>query len=182
MRLSRKLGGLLAAGMMLAGVTGAAVPASASTPPPYWQILTFAYECLQGDLGGPMGSSVTQQFCDTTGTNTHQLWLPISLGGDTWKFENVGTGLCLEARFGAVSGKPVPLWDCSSTESNTRWQWPVAANVSSFPGIHPIQSRVSGSTGYCLDVPDESTAPRLQVQLFRCNGTGAQLFWITRFP
>jgi hypothetical protein len=186
MRLSRKLGGLLAAGMMAAALTAAAAPASASTPAPYWQILTLGgfnapFECLQGDVGGPIGSSVTQHYCDTTGTNTHQLWLPISLGGDTWKFENVGTGLCLEARSGAVSGKPVPLWDCSSGESNTRWQWPTPSNGDpAFPGFWPIQSRVSGSTGYCLDIPGASAVIGLQVQLYRCNNTNAQLFWITR--
>jgi hypothetical protein len=29
-------------------------------------------ECLQGDLGGPLGSSVTQHYCDPTFINTHQ--------------------------------------------------------------------------------------------------------------
>jgi hypothetical protein len=39
MRLSLKLGGLLAAAMMAAGLTAAAAPARASSP--YWQIRTF---------------------------------------------------------------------------------------------------------------------------------------------
>lgn len=137
--------------------------------------------CLQGDLGGPLGTSVTQQYCDTTGTNPHQQWLPISLGGDTCMFENAGTGLCLEARFGAVSGKPVALWDCSSSESNTRWQWPTVSGQAPFPNLWPIQSRVSGSTGYCLDVPGASTGINVQMQLYRCNNTNAQWFLISTF-
>ena len=185
MRLSRKLGGLLAAGMMAVGVTAAAAPARASTPSPYWEILTWmasngpTEECLQGDLGGPLGSSVTQHFCDPTFTNKNQQWLPISLGGDGYKFQNVATGLCLEARNGAANGTLVPLWDCSSTESNTRWAWDTPSGESVFPNASEIQSRVSGSTGYCLDVPGASTAIGLQVQIYRCNGTAAQLFWIT---
>lgn len=183
MRLSRKLGGLLAAGMMAAGVTAAAAPARASTP--YWEIITLVsdngatVECLQGDLGGPLGSSVTQHFCDPTFTNAHQLWLPISTGGDGYKFQNVATGLCLEARGGAANGTLVPLWDCSSTESNTHWAWDPPAGTFPFPNASEIKSRVSGSTGYCLDIPGASTAIGLQMQIYRCNGTAAQVFWFT---
>jgi Ricin-type beta-trefoil lectin domain-like len=187
MRLSRKLGGLLAAAMMAAGVTAAAAPAHATTVSPYWQILTLGgntypvLECLQGDLGGPLGSSVTQHYCDPANTNPNQQWLPISTGGDGYKFQNVATHLCLEGRGGAANGTLVPLWDCTSAESNTRWAWDQSSpGADAFPGIEKIQSRVSGSTGYCLDVPGASTAIGLQVQLYRCNGTNAQYFWITK--
>jgi hypothetical protein len=95
------------------------------------------------------------------------------------QFENVGTGLCLEARGGAANGTLVPLWDCSSGESNTRWEWLVPSGQIPFPGMWQMQSRVSGSTGYCLDIPGASTAIGLQVQIYRCNNTGAQLFWLT---
>jgi hypothetical protein len=71
------------------------------------------------------------------------------------------------------------LWDCTSTESNTRWQWPTPSGQAAFPNIWPIQSRVSGSTGYCLDIPGASTATGLQVQIYRCNGTNAQEFFIS---
>lgn len=188
MRLSLKLGGLLAAVMMAVGLTAAATPARASTPAPYWQILTATnslnapYECLQGDLGGPLGSSVTQHFCDPTGASADQLWLPISTGGDGYKFQNAASGRCLEARNGAVSGGAVALWDCSSSESNTRWAWDASpGGQDAFPGIEAIQSRVSGTTGYCLDVPGDSTAIGLALQTYRCNNTHAQLYWITRF-
>jgi len=181
---------LLAAVIMAAAGSGggllAAAPASADTPAPYFQIVirsrNLPYECVQGDVGGPLGSSVTQHYCDPTGTQRDQLWLPISLGGDQWKFQNAASQLCLEARFGAVSGQPVALWDCASTESNTRWQWGGPRSGSPpFPNNGPIPSRVSGSTGFCLDVPGDSTAIGLQLQLYSCNSSEAQFFYVIRF-
>jgi Ricin-type beta-trefoil lectin domain-like len=53
----------------------------------------------------------------------NQQWLPISTGGNGYKFQNVAAHLCLEARGGAANGTLVPMGDCSSTESNTRWAW-----------------------------------------------------------
>jgi|tagenome__1003787_1003787.scaffolds.fasta_scaffold20257866_1 hypothetical protein len=191
MRLSRKLGGLLAAAMMAVGLTAAAAPARASEPSssPYWIIGVHPqgidagpFYCLQGDLGGPMGSSVTQQPCPTRGVGTPgQQWLPISLGGNKYKFENVGTGMCLEARSGAVRGMPVPLWFCDSTESNTNWAWDFPFQPP-FPGTAAIESKVSGSSGFCLDIPGASTAPGTQMQLWTCNGTDAQNMYISRVP
>jgi hypothetical protein len=40
--------------------------------------------------------------------------------------------------------------------------------------------RVSGSTGFCLDVPGAQTTPGLQLQTWRCNGTLAQQFWVVQ--
>ena len=184
MRLSRKFGGLLAAAMIASGLTAAAAPARASSP--YWQIRTFygvsaLEECVQGDLGGPLGSTVTQHYCDPTFTATDQLWQPISLGGNGYKFENVATKMCLEARFGAVNAQPVALWFCDSTESNTNWAWnDLNPGGSVFPDQGVIQSRVSGSTGYCLDVPGASTAIGISLQLYHCNNTYAQGYLITQ--
>ena len=39
---------------------------------------------------------------------------------------------------------------------------------------------VSGSTGFCLDVPRAQTTPGLQLQTWRCNGTLAQQFWVVQ--
>jgi Ricin-type beta-trefoil lectin domain-like len=181
MRLSRKFGGLLAAAMMAAGLTAAAAPARASSP--YYQIKTFygvngpPDECVQGDFGGSLGTSVTQHYCDPTFTQTDQLWQPISLGGNGYKFMNVATNMCLEARYGAVNAMPVALWFCDSTESNTNWAWN-GLNGNTFNNQGVIQSRVSGTNGYCLDVPGASTAIGLSLQLYHCNNTYAQGFLI----
>ena len=115
-------------------------------------------------------------------TSASQLWQPVSVGGDIYKFENIGTGRCLEARNGAVNGGAVDLWPCDSGESNERWYWPPSATPggSPFPGPKPIQTRVSGSTGFCLDVPGAQITPGLQLQTWRCNGTLAQQFWVAQ--
>jgi hypothetical protein len=66
MRLSRRFAGPLAAGVMAIGATAAtAMPASAATVAPYFRIGVAPQgssflRCLQGDLGGPLGSTVTQ--------------------------------------------------------------------------------------------------------------------------
>jgi len=67
---------------------------------------------------------------------------------------------------------------CESTESNERWYWPPSATAggSPFPGPNPIQTRVSGSTGFCLDVPGGNAFAGAQLQLWTCNGTAAQHF------
>jgi hypothetical protein len=188
MRFTRKLAGSLLAALMAVGATAATVmPASAATVAPYFRIGVAPQgssflRCLQGDLGGPLGSTVTQQPCNPDLTDASQLWLPLALGGDIYKFENVGTGRCLEARNGAVNGGAVDLWPCESGESNERWYWPPSATPggSPFPGPKPIQTRVSGSTGSCLDVPGAQITPGLQLQTWRCNGTLAQQFWVVQ--
>jgi hypothetical protein len=137
-------------------------------------------ECLQDDTG----LTVTQHFCDPTGASTHQLWLPISLGGDGYKFENLATGLCLWAFEVGPShnGVPITLSDCAVNDTNSRWAWdpfPFGPQAP-FLSAEAIQSRVAGSTGYCLDVPGASTAIGLEMQLFGCNETNAQIFLVTQ--
>jgi hypothetical protein len=140
MRFTRKLAGPLLAVLMAAGATAAtAMPASAATVAPYFRIGVAPQgssflRCLQGNLGGPLGSAVTQQPCNPDLTDASQLWLPLALGGDIYKFENVGTGRCLEARNGAVNGGAVDLWPCESGESNERWYWPPSATPGGSPG------------------------------------------------
>ena len=64
---------------MAAGASmAAATPASASTVTSYWHIMTIPQGfdfplCLQGDLGSPLGSTVTQQNCDPAYTDARQL-------------------------------------------------------------------------------------------------------------
>jgi len=99
MRMSRKLAGLLSAGLMTAGVTVFALPASASSS--YWELMTFPEGttgptlCLEGDPDptGPHATKVTQQLCSGSAS---QQWLPVSQGGDVYKFVNEASGLCLD--------------------------------------------------------------------------------------
>jgi hypothetical protein len=176
MRVSRKAASLLAAGVMAAGVTAAAAPASAASP--YWEIVTspqgfFAPKlCVEG--GGTQGSAVTQQACDIATVTIAQEWLPVSEGGDVYKFVNVASGLCLDARGGAADGTPAELWPCSASISNELWARDNSPGTPPFSGPQPIQSRVSGSTGFCLDVPLGQTLSGLQLQISHCDGSAAQ--------
>ena len=154
------------ASVMAAGaVVAAAAPASASTVTPYWHIMTIpqGYDhplCLQGDLGGPLGTTVTQQNCDTTYTSASQLWQPVSVSGDIYKFENIGTGRCLKRATGPSTAAP-------------------SAVPRSLDRI-PSRRGSPAAPGFCLDVPGAQTTPGLQLQTWRCNGTLAQQFWVAQ--
>jgi hypothetical protein len=39
-------------------------------------------------------------------------------------------------------------------------------------------SRVSGTSSYCLDIPGGQQVAGLAMQIYRCNGTEAQQWWI----
>jgi hypothetical protein len=169
MRLSRKVAGLVLAAVMSAGLTTAAVPASAAAN--YYTIMSGNnndFMCLQGAIAGDGGTTVVQASCDPS--NQAQLWTPIGIGFNLFKFQNRAFGLCLDAHGGAARGTLMILWDCGADISNERWYWPL--NIPG--GFGPIGSRVSGSTGYCLDVPNAQTFPGLAMQLWTCNGTPAQ--------
>jgi hypothetical protein len=72
-----------------------------------------------------------------------------------------------------VNGTPVQQWTCNSI-SNENWE----------PGedlgddIPPLFSRVSGTSSYCLDIPGGQQVAGLAMQIYRCNGTEAQQWWI----
>jgi hypothetical protein len=103
------------------------MPASAATVAPYFRIgvapqgSSFLRR-LQGDLGGPLGSTVTQQPCNPDLTDASQLWLPLALGGNIYKFENIGTGRCLEARNGTVNGSTGFCLDIPGAQTTPRLQ------------------------------------------------------------
>jgi hypothetical protein len=187
MRLSRKFAGLMLAAAVALGFTTAAVPARASTSSPYWHIMTLfgslPFPCMQGGPDGSLGPTVVQHYCDPTFANTAQLWLPVNQGGNVYKFVNIGTGLCLDAYVhGAPSnGAPIILANCNTANTNLRWARDVSASGGDpFTGTNTIQSRVSNSTGFCLDVPRGQRTLGLQLQLYQCNNTDAQYFSITQ--
>jgi hypothetical protein len=94
--------------------------------------------CLQGDLGGPLGSTVTQQNCDPTFTSTSQLWQPVSVSGEIFKFENIGTGRCLEARSGPSTAAPSTCGTAAQAKATNAGTGhpPPLAEVSFTPGLN----------------------------------------------
>jgi hypothetical protein len=125
--------------------------------------------CLQV-TSHSVGASVVQMPCQPpVNPNSDQGWSRYCLPGtgDCDQLRNRGSGLCLEARNGAVNGGVVDMWPCNQI-SNENWAYPNYFNS--------ILSRVSGTSTHCIDVPGGSFANGLAVQLYRCNGTNAQSF------
>jgi hypothetical protein len=171
MRLPRKIAGLLMAAGMAAGITTAAAPAHAD--PTYIDFATItpgSNLCLEADPAPDFAYRVTTQPCDRF-NNWAQQWELQDQGGGVVKVASRAiSGWCIEAH-AIANGSPVILWPCSSTESNLRWVW----HPTNF-GFGWLESRISGSTGHCLDVPMGQTLPGLWMQVYGCNGTYAQYF------
>jgi ricin-type beta-trefoil lectin protein len=147
----------------------ASLAAAASTPGDIYNFMTN--QCLQPVNGSTaQGAAIVQEPC-TMGAA--QQWVSVPAGGDVVHYQNVLTGLCLDARGGAANHTPVQQWTCNGI-SNENWQ----------PGddgddeIPPLTSRVSGTSSYCLDIPGGQATVGLAMQLYRCNGTEAQQWWL----
>jgi hypothetical protein len=121
--------------------------------------------CLQPENGSTVqGAAIVQQPCSNSSA---QRWNRVSESGGVFHYQNVLSGLCLDARGSAANGTPVQLWACN-TITNENWQ-PVDGN-------NELQSRVSGTSAYCLDAPGAQTTAGLALQIYSCNGTVAQIW------
>ena len=110
-----------------------------------------------------------QEPCD--GTNI-QIWILQSVGGDLWHIVNDRTNTCLDARGGATNGTPVEEFTCDSI-SNENW----SLNTNT-PIVTTITSHVSGTSRDCLDNPERSKMPDTSMQIFACNKTVAQQWFV----
>ncbi|HEX3943321.1 MAG TPA: RICIN domain-containing protein [Rhizomicrobium sp.] len=117
------------------------------------------------------GIPVVQMPCKASGA---QQWLFFSAASGTMQFQNAQTGLCLDARGGPTNHTPVQQWPCNGI-SNERWQLfaPAPGSVDA-----PLESRVSGSSGYCLDIPGGQVTAGLPMQIYGCNQTVSQLWQV----
>jgi hypothetical protein len=126
--------------------------------------------CLQTTGGtADIGTPVVQEPCDGSAA---QNWIRMFHGDGTQQIINQATGDCLDARGGATNGTPVQQWTCN-TISNEKW----AAGFPA-PVVSQVVSRVSGTTSHCLDDPNQSTQPGTAMQIFACNTTNAQVWFI----
>jgi hypothetical protein len=124
--------------------------------------------CL-GAASGGNGAAVLQVQCNVN--DPAQGWITQNLSGGRVKFVNQ-LGFCMNA-FGPVqNGTPILLIDCV-TVSNEEWK-----PSKSLPNrLVTVQSRAGNrDNGHCIDVPGGQLTPGLAVQIWQCNGTGAQLF------
>jgi hypothetical protein len=177
---------VLAAVAILAGSLTFASPAMADTFGPVHNYGDGL--CLQpAGNAAASGTLIVQEPCDLnpntlTSNNPFQQWSVSCLnsGCSVFHYVNVGSGLCLRARglTGPANGEQIMLWPCNQiTDLNWAQHSVDIPNRADLLGF-TMESRISGSTGYCLDVPGASGAIGLALQLYRCNGTVAQLWAI----
>jgi hypothetical protein len=122
--------------------------------------------CLQPLNGSNQpGAAIVQEPCDNSFA---QEWAFISLGGTSYRFQNLSSALCLDARGGATNGTPIQQWTCSSI-SNEKWDTGLR-----LPDAVPLTSQVSGTHSHCLDVPGAQPVVGLAMQLYGCNESVAQ--------
>jgi hypothetical protein len=170
----RGLVALALAGIVTAvvGLVGAA-PAMASSGSVFNPIRNYpTNNCIQPQGGSTaQGAPIVQEPCNGS---EEQNWEFRPLGGNTYHFINQRSGMCLDARgFGPSNGLAVDQWTCNSN-SNENWQ----SNLP-LPDAVFLRSLIARTHSHCLDVPDNSTAPDVALQLWTCNGTNAQGFVFT---
>jgi hypothetical protein len=132
-------------------------------------------QCLQPVNGSTsQGVAIVQEPCNNSPA---QNWIAVSVGNNIFHYQNVLSGLCLDARGSAENGTPIQQWTCNNI-SNENWQ---PGDAPSSDDIPPLISRVSGTSGYCLDIPGGQSTNGLAMQIYQCNGTEAQQ-WFIPFP
>ena len=147
----------------------ASLAAAASTPGDIYNFLSN--QCLQPVNGTTVqGAAIVQEPCNG---GAAQQWVEVTVSYDIFHYQNVLSGLCLDARGGAANHTPVQQWTCNSI-SNENWQ----PGEEGDDDIPPLTSRVSGTSSSCLDIPGGQPTAGLAMQIYRCNGTEAQQWWL----
>src|SRR5262249_20847804 len=124
-------------------------------------------------------------FGTTNGTAVQQWACGNQQSNQEWQFQPTDSGF-----FKVVSrGAPAEAWDVTNvgTTNNSLiqlWQYGGGTNqqwqpVSLGNGMFKFVGRGSGR---CLDVPGASTANGVHLQIFDCNGTGAQAWTLKQQP
>jgi len=127
--------------------------------------------CLDAQNWGTSNGTVLQQY--TCGSNqSNQEWQFVSEGtgiysvvnrnapSEAWNVVNTGT----------ANASPMQLWTYGGG-ANEQWRAvSLGNNQYKFVGV---------SSGRCLDIPGASTANNVQLDIYDCNGTGAQIFTLT---
>jgi len=124
-------------------------------------------------FGTTNGTAVQQWACGNQQSNQEWQFQPT----DSGFFKVVSRGAPAEGwdatNFGATNGTPIQIWQFGGG-TNQQWQPEALGN-----GFFKFVGRASGR---CLDVPGASTANGVQLQLYDCNGTGAQAWTLRQQP
>jgi beta-glucanase (GH16 family) len=126
-----------------------------------------------------------QGFGTTNGTAVQQWACGSGQINQEWQFQPTDSGFYrvvsrnapLEAwdvtNRGTTNGSPIQLWQFGGG-ANQQWQ-PVSLGNGAF-------KFVGRASGRCLDVPGASTANGARLQIYDCNGTGAQAWTLAQQP
>ncbi len=112
--------------------------------------------CLSG--GVENATSVSLHTCSTSPTPS-QNWELVNDGT-----LRVSTGACLDAGTAGTNGSTVQLAPCSGSAAQT---WLLA----------PTGYLLNPASGKCLDDPRSTAVPGVPLDLWTCNGTGAQVWY-----
>jgi Ricin-type beta-trefoil lectin domain len=127
--------------------------------------------CLQPvNESTAQGAAIVQKPCNKSAA---QQWTSVPVSGNVYHYVNSLSGLCLDARGRAANHTPVQQWTCNKI-SNENWESPEADSDT----IPPLFSRVSGTRSHCLDVPGGQNTAGLAIQIYICNGTLAQIWFV----
>jgi endoglucanase len=156
------------------GLSGNVNSASVSTSSWFNVVNSNSGSCVDAQNWGTSNGTVVQQWaCGNQQSNQE------------WQFQSVGNGIYAvynqnapsEAwnvtNLGTSDGSPIQLWTYGGG-SNEQWM-PVSLgnNLYKFVGV---------GSGRCLDVPGASTSNGVQLDIYDCNGTGAQSFYLNAEP
>lgn len=125
------------------------------------------------------GTRIVQVVCN--GSN-EQGWMPLNDGNNRYRFVNGSARGCMSVLDRPSNGAAVFLGNCTlsggtgQSVSNATW-----LSNRILPDSVTLRTRVGNvDNNFCLDEPGGSSAVGLAMQLFTCNGSGAQQ-WLAGF-
>jgi beta-glucosidase len=121
-------------------------------------------KCLDVTGGGTANGSLADLYtCNGSGA---QVWQPQANGA----LANPQSGKCLDdTGSSTINGTQVQIYTCSGA-ANQSWVSPAGSGG----GTTAATGAVTGYGGLCLDVRSANSADGTPVQVYTCNGTGAQ--------
>jgi hypothetical protein len=145
--------------------SGLAVAPPAFADNPIYQLVNEeSGQCLQPIHGSHVeGAAVVQEPCN--GSAAQQWTQTTSSSGTYVHLVNRASGLCLDARGGAVNGTPIEQYPCVSI-SNIRWSYGITNNL--------LSSGVSGTYSHCVATPGLRAGLPMELQF--CDGDASQLW------
>ncbi|MGI5484651.1 RICIN domain-containing protein [Streptomyces lavendofoliae] len=139
------------------------------------QVVTFTAahsgKCLEIEGGKTTdGINVQQYACNGTDS---QKWTAVAARGGTFEIRNVKSGKCLEVQGKSVKpGAAVQQFACGQGD-HQRWRMMLVDPVRKLYELQPAHA-----DEMCVDVPSQKQDNGIDVQLYTCNRTVAQLLQV----